>query len=103
MKKFYKVIKLNQNAWLSPYINMNTKLRQKAKNNFEKYFSKLMNNAAFGKTMESVTKHRNIKLVNPKRRRNYLVSGPNYHTAKFVTAKLSAMEMRKTQVLMNNE
>ena len=62
-----------------------------------------MNNAAFGKTMESVTKRRNIKLVNPKRRRNYLVSEPTYHTAKSVTEKLSAMEMRKTQVLMNNE
>ena len=61
MKKFHKVIKLNQNTWLSPYINMNTKLRQKTKNNFEKYFSKLMNNAAFGKTMQNVTKYQTCK------------------------------------------
>ena len=80
---------------------MNTKLRKKAKNNFEKDFFKLMNNAVFGKTMENVRKHRNIKLVTTERRRNYLVSEPNYHTTKFFTENLLAIEMRKTQILMN--
>ena len=60
-----------------------------------------MNNAVFGKTMEKVRKHRNIKLVTPERRRNYLVSEPNYHTTKFFTENLLAIEMRKTQILMN--
>ena len=81
---------------------MNTKLRQKAKNNFEKDFFKLMNNAVFRKTMENVRKHRNIKLIATKRKRNYLVSQPNYHTTKFFTKILLATEMRKTQILMNN-
>ena len=81
---------------------MNTKLRQKAKNNFEKDFFKLMNNAVFRKTMENVRKHRNIKLIATKRKRNYLVSQPNYHTTKFFTKNLLATEMRKTQILMNN-
>ena len=54
-----------------------------------------MNNAVFGKTMENVRKHRDIKLVTTERRRNYLVSEPNYHTTKFLTENLLAIEMRK--------
>ena len=60
-----------------------------------------MDNAVFGKTMENVRKHRNIKLVTTERRRNYLVSEPNYHATKFFTEDLLAIEMRKTQILMN--
>ena len=79
---------------------MNSKLRQKAKNNFEKDFFKLMNNAVFGKTMENVRKHRNIKFVSPERRK-YLLSEPNYHTTKFSIENLLAIEMQKTQIFMN--
>ena len=61
-----------------------------------------MNNAVFRKTMENVRKHRNIKLIATKRKRNYLVSQPNYHTTKFFTKNLLATEMRKTQILMKN-
>ena len=80
---------------------MNTKLRQKAKNNFEKDFFKLMNNVVFGKAMENARKHRYIKLVTTERRRNYLVLEPNFHTIKFFTENLLPIEMRKTQILMN--
>ena len=51
--------------------------------------------------MENGRKHRNIKLVTTERRRNYLVSEPNYHTTKFSTENLLAIEMRKTQIIMN--
>ena len=78
---------------------MNTDLRKKQKNDFEKKFFKLMNNAVFGKTMENVRKHRDIKLVTAERRRNYLVSEPNYHTTKFFTEHLLAIEMKKQKYL----
>ena len=74
---------------------MNTKQRQKTKNNFEKDIFKLMNNAVFGKTMENVRKYRDIKPVTTEKRRNYLVSESNYHTAKFFTENLLAIEMKK--------
>ena len=62
---------------------MNTKLRTDAKNDFEKDFFKLMNNAVFGKTMENVRKHRDIKLVTTDKKRNQLASEPSYHTPKY--------------------
>ena len=80
---------------------MNTELRKKAQNEFEKNFFKLMNNSVFGKTMENVRKHRDIKLVTTEERRIKLVSEPNYHTTKHFSEKLLAIEMKKTKVKMN--
>ena len=101
LRKVYKVIKFDQNAWLEPYIDMITDLKKKAKNVFEKDFFKLMNNAVFGKTMQNMRKRRDIKLVTTERRRNYLVLEPNFHTTNFFTRKLLALEMKKTEILMN--
>ena len=85
LKKVYSVIKFNQKDWLKAYIEMNTDLRRKAKNNFEEDFLKLMNKSVFRKTMEKIRKQRDIKLVTTEKRRNYLVSEPYYHTTKFFT------------------
>ena len=86
---------------MKPYTDMNTKLRKEAKNEFEKDFFKLMNNAVFGKTMENVRKHRDIKLVTTDEKRNKLVSEPNYQTIKQFSENLLAIEMKKTKVKMN--
>ena len=97
LKKVNKVIQLNQKVWLKPYIDVNTKLRTEAKNGFEKDFFKLMNNAVFGKTMENVRKHRDIKLVTTDKRRNQLASEPNYHTPKIFSENLMAIEKNKSK------
>ena len=70
-------------------------------NEFEKDFFKLMNNAVFGKTMENVRKHRDIKLVKTDKKRNKLVPEPNYHTMKLIDDNLAIIEMRKVKVKMN--
>ena len=80
---------------------MNTELRKKAKNDFEKDFFKLMNNAVFEKTMENVRKYRDIKFVTTDKRRNQLVSEPNYYAIKCFSENLLAIKMKKTKLKMN--
>ena len=81
---------------------MNTKLRTEAKSEFGKDFFKLINNAVFGKTMENVTKHRDIKLVTTDKRKNQLASESNSHTTKYFLENLMAIRKKKTKVKMNN-
>ena len=96
MKKFHSVIKFNEKAWLIPYIDRNTDLSKKAKNDFEKDIFKMINISVFGKTIENVRKHRDIKLMTTEKLRNYLASKPNYHTKKFLTQNLLPIEVKKT-------
>ena len=76
---------------------MNRDLRKKAENDFEKDFFKLMNNVVFGKTIENLKQNRDIKLVTREGKRNCLVSEQNFHTTKFFTENLLAIEMKKKQ------
>ena len=73
---------------------MNTEFRKEAKNEFEKDFFKLMINSVFGKSMENVRNHRDIKLVTTDEKRNKLVSEPNYHTTKRFSKNLLVIEMK---------
>ena len=97
----HSVIEFRQEEWLKLYIDMNTELRKNAKNDFEKDFFKLMNNSVFGKTMENVRNHRDIKLVTTDKRRSILASEPNYHSTKYISKDLLIMEMKKVEVKMN--
>ena len=86
LKKIHRVIKFNKKEWLKPS---------------EKDLFKLMNNSVFGKTMENIRKHRDIKLVTTDKKRSKLVSEPNYHTINLISEDLSIIEMKKTKVKMN--
>ena len=99
--KHHRAIEFDQFAWMKPYIDFNTQLRTKAKNDFGKDFFKLMNNAVFGKTMENIRKHRNIRLVT--NRETYLstIMHPNFKSSVLFGENLMGCEMGRVKVMMN--
>ena len=101
LKKIHRGITFIESAWLKPYINTNVKLRTQAKNDFEKDFFKLMNNAVFGKTMENIRNRVNIKLVNTGEQFKKLVAKPNYESRKIFNENLVSVHMKKTSLTMN--
>ena len=104
LKNVHRVIKFNQKSWLKPYIKVITELRKKTQNDFKNKFFKLIINPVIGKTIEILKKKKKkkkngiIKLVTSEKRRNYLVSEPNYLSIKSFTKNLLAIEMSKTQI-----
>ena len=73
----------------------------KASNEFEKDYYKLLNNSFYGKTLENVRKHRDIRLVNTDNKRSKLASAPNYCFTKYISEDLLIMEMKKREIYMN--
>ena len=101
LNKVHEVISFRQDAWLKPYIDMNTKLRMQAKNDFAKDYFKLKNNAAYGKTTENIRKHRDIHVITNDKKRTILASESNYHATKHILNDLLIMEMKKRDLYMN--
>ena len=101
LKKIHRGIKFIESEWMKPYIEMNTNLRTKAKNNFEKDFFKLMNNSVFGKTMENIRNRVNVKLVNTEEKFKKLSAKLNYKGCKIFNENLISVHMKKTSLTMN--
>ena len=101
LEKVHRVIQYDQSPWMKSYIDLNTELRMKAKNDFEKDFFKLMNNSPFGKTMENVRRRRDIKLATDEGRYMWYVMKPNIKSCICFSENLMACEMGKIKVLMN--
>ena len=101
MERIHRVIQFKQSAWMKEYIDLNTRLRMVAKNDFEKDFYKLMNNSVFGKTMENIRKDRDIKLVNNKEDYLKQVMKHNFKGGVLLRADLMSCEIGKVKVKMN--
>ena len=101
LEKIHRAIEFKQSAWMRENIDFNTRLRTAAKNDFEKDFYKLMNNSVFGKTMDNIRKHRNIKLVNNEEEYLKNVMKPNFKSGTLLGPDLMGCEMGKIKVVMN--
>lgn len=106
LKKVHRVLQFKQTAWLKPYIDLNTKFRAQANNDFEKNFYKLLNNAVYGKTMENLRLRSDIRLVNKwygsgKNCGRNLIAQPNFKKCTIFDEDLAAIELHKTYILMN--
>ena len=100
-KKVHPVIAFQQSIWMKAYIMLNTRLRKDAKNEFEKDFFKLMNNSIFGKTMENIRNHKDMKLVTSDKKYLKYVMKPNFKDGHPFSKHLFAVEMGKTKIKMN--
>ena len=101
LEKIHRAIEFDQSDWMKGYIYFNTQLRTKDTNDFGKDFYKLMNSSVFGKTMESIRKHRNIKLVTSKEVYLKTVMKPSFKSGVLFGENLMGCEMGKVKVVMN--
>ncbi|XP_018302107.1 uncharacterized protein, partial [Mycetomoellerius zeteki] len=104
VKKIHRILQFAQSPWLRGYIELNTRFRKLANNEFEKNLYKLMNNAVFGKTMENVRDHVDVRLVTRWDGRygaEAMIAKPNFHSRSVFSEDLIAVEMRKLEVKLN--
>ena len=99
--KIHRIIRFEEREWMKKYIDLNTELRTKADNDFEKDFFKLMNNSVYGKTMENIRKRVDVRVVNSEEKGKMLAKKSNFKHCTIFSENLCAIEMRKTEVYFN--
>ena len=97
LTKIHRVLQFKQNPWMKPYIDLNTKKRKEAKNEFEKDFFKLMNNSVFGKTTENIRNRVDVQLVKTEWHAQKLINKPTFESFKRFDDNLEACHMKKTK------
>ena len=101
ISKIDRGIKFEESDWLKKYIDLNTDLRTKAKNDFEKDFFKLMNNSVFGKTMENIENCVDVRLVTKEEEVMILSKKPNFESHTIFDENLIAVHMKRTKLVYN--
>jgi len=101
LKKIHRVIEFNQDKFMEPYILFNTEMRKKAKNDFEKDFYKLMNNAVFGKTMENVRNRKDISLIYDQTKAQKIINSRLFKDYKKINDDLVLVEKFKKNVVLD--
>ena len=101
VKKIHRGIKFREEPWMKSYIELNTDLRTKGKNDFEKDFFKLMNNSVFGKTMENIRNRVDVKLVNNRGAAEKISAKPNFEHLTIFDENLVAIHMKRTKLTFN--
>ncbi|KAF4529188.1 hypothetical protein B566_EDAN017653 [Ephemera danica] len=99
--KVHSVLEFDQSPFLKPYIDLNTEMRKKAANNFEKDFFKLMNNAVYGKTMENVRKRMDLELVTEPKRLAKCIASIYFKDRVIYTEKMTAIHYHKKKVVLD--
>ena len=100
LQKIHKCIRFRQSPWMKDYIDFNRSMKTASKNDFEKDFYKLMNNSVFGKTMENIRKHKDIKLINNMEKYLKIVAKVNFKSGTLLGPDLMGCEMGKTKIVM---
>ena len=103
LKKVHRVLEFNQEPWMEPYIRMNTEFRKQSKSDFETNFYKLMNNSVFGKTMENLRNHVEVKIVRAweANKIRKLVSDPSFHSFELFSHDMAGVHMNKKRLVLN--
>jgi hypothetical protein len=93
----HRVLTFTQSPWMRSFIQLNTRLRQQAKSEFEKDFFKLMNNAVFGKSMENMRNRQNFHLVACDLRVKKLIARPTFKSFDIINEDLALIEMTRSK------